>query len=249
MTWVLATSFAAFGSMIADVRLTDTKGAAHPLGLRKVYPFSDRTVCGFSGLVVRCFEALDSVNAYMRANGEDDPPLTDQLDGWIAEVTARGDVWAAPTIDPSELLMLRVVVDEVVPVLLVGGLRVTLPYARDAEFRVQRFLGVEHIGSGSGIAAYQAAAEDVERSLPGFAGFAQAGAAGAIGQIIGNGLSETIRRSGAATISPDVDVVVLTAAPHWRASLRRTEPPLHVCQSLREFELHAGAGDSSAVIA
>jgi hypothetical protein len=249
MTWVLATAFGAFGSMIGDVRLTDPQGAAHPLGLRKVYPFSDRTVCGFSGLVVRCFAAMDSVNDYVRANGDDDPPLTDQLEGWIAEVTARGDGWASPTIDPSELLMLRAVVDEVVPVLLVGGVRVTVPYGRNAQFKVQTFLGVEHIGSGSGITAYQEAAEDVERSLPGFAGFAQTGAASAIGQIIGNGLSETIRRSGAATISPDVDIVVLTAAPHWGGSLRRTEPPLHVCQSLREFERHAGAGDSSAVIA
>lgn len=100
MTWVLATAFGIFGSMIGDVRVCRLQGSQmvpySTVGLRRVHVFSDRTVCGFAGQLTRAWAAPESLNTYMRANGYDEPPLNEQLQGWVDHVARTGDALAKP---------------------------------------------------------------------------------------------------------------------------------------------------------
>lgn len=251
MTWVIGTASLIFGSMIGDLRVSMREGdqwVPLPIGLRKIHVFSERTVCGFAGELPRAWAALGSINAYMRTHGKDGPTylranrkrgtqLLDQAKGWVNELYAKGDPLSKADKYPTELLLLRTFLDPVVNMVLTSGVRVSLASSASPKPRVRSFFLVDQIGSGSELPTYRAAVEETRRSLSGFANFEQAiPGRGVVGQIFARGLSRVISESPEVTVSPELDVCVLSATGAWSAGLRRSDPPLHVCQTFEEFE-------------
>jgi hypothetical protein len=232
--------------MIGDVRVSreDASGALIPyetVGLRKIYGFSNRTVVGFAGDVDRAWRVLGSVNAYMRANGYDEPRLIYQLKGWVNDLCRHGDELTEVVRYQTDLLFLRTSIDPPTRVVVTSGVRVSLPSERDEKPRVRSFFLTDHIGSGSGIPAYRQAVEEARKQLSGWAGFEQAmPGRGVSGQLVARGLSDVIMESKEASVSPDVDICVLSARGVWAAGLRRSDPPLHVCQTWPEFQEDSG---------
>jgi hypothetical protein len=262
MTWVIATAFVFFGAMVGDVRVCAVWGDGRvvpytTVGLRKVHPFSKRTLCGFAGDIRRAESAVGDFNAYCRAHGLDGPlvvergaTLEDQLKAWSNDLYRRSHPLTNPATYATELVAVRTYWQPVIEMVVSMGVHVSLPTNADPAVRVDRFSSpIKDIGSGSGIAVYSSVLAREEKELPGLVSFAtQFADHRPLAQIMATGLSNAIARAPETTVSPDVDICLVAAGDGASGSLRRTNPPIHVCQTVKEFEEHsASEGDARAV--
>jgi len=249
MTWVIATAPVIFGCMIGDVRVCrrERDGSLVPyetVGLRKLRLFSSRTVCGFAGELGRAWDAVDSLQAYTRDNGQDEPPLLEQLKAWVNQVYRSRDALTQVAPHGVELIVVRTLLDPVTGVVLGSIARVSLPSPSDGKIRVRSSFLMDHIGSGAGISAYQRTIEETRNSLSGLVGMEQAIPGRAVpGVVIARMLSGAIARSPHTTVSPEVDFCVLSRTGALCAASRRRDNPIRVCATLDEFLLWADRED------
>jgi len=238
--------------MVGDVRLSRRDGDSWvpitSLGFRKVHVFSGRTVCGFSGEVNRAWNAMVGVRASTEANGGDEPRLVDQVKGWVNELFRRDDPLVERGQDRTDLLLLRTLLDKATGVLLTSGVRVSLLWFEDEKPHVRVFILIEHIGSGSEIPACREAIEQNRQSILGLGGFEQAAPGkGLPARIMGRELSNVIAKSADSSVSPDVDICILSFQGAWFGGIRRSRPPVHVCETLEELREHLDEGVGVAI--